>query len=197
MTTVGDLRDLLVRAVASPDEAVAVAADDDAVLQDDAIANRDALAHRHVGMDHAVRADLRAGADRHVREDDRVVADRHALADRHERADRDVVADARIGSHRGQRVNAGSRTPRGREQSDGAREREIRIGRPQHRARRRRRVVFEQDGRGARLRHRRFVLRIGEEGEIAGLSVLDARDTDDLHLAVALEAAGEPFGELT
>ena len=35
----GDLRDLLVRAVAASDEAVAVAADDDAVLQDHAIAD--------------------------------------------------------------------------------------------------------------------------------------------------------------
>ena len=106
------------------------------------------------------------------------------------------VADARVSGHRGQRVHTGRRTPRGREQSDGAREGEVRIRRPQHRARRRRRVVLEQDSRGARLRHRRFVLRIGEEGEIAGLSVLDARDADDLHLAVALEAAGEPFSEL-
>ena len=36
----GDLRDLLVRAVAAADESVAVAADDDAVLQDDAVADR-------------------------------------------------------------------------------------------------------------------------------------------------------------
>ena len=35
----GDLRNLLVRAVAPADEAVAVAADDDAVLQDDAVAD--------------------------------------------------------------------------------------------------------------------------------------------------------------
>src|SRR4051812_2702741 len=41
-----DLRNLLVRAVAPTDEAVAVAPDHDAVLQDDAITNRDALAHR-------------------------------------------------------------------------------------------------------------------------------------------------------
>ena len=42
----GDLRNLLVRAVAAAHEAVAVAADHHAVLQDDAIAERDALAHR-------------------------------------------------------------------------------------------------------------------------------------------------------
>ena len=35
----GDLRDLLVGAVAAADEAVAVAADDDAVLQHDAVAD--------------------------------------------------------------------------------------------------------------------------------------------------------------
>ena len=81
----GDLRDLLVRAVAAADEAVAVAADHDAVLQDDAIADRHALADRDVGMDHAVGADARAGADRDVGKDDRAVADRRALANGDER----------------------------------------------------------------------------------------------------------------
>ena len=191
-----DLRDLLVRPVAAADEAVAVAADDHAVLQDDAIADGDALAERHVGVDHAVGADPGARADRHVREDDGVVADRRALPDRHERADRDAVADARIAGDRRQRVHAGRRAPGGREQADGAREGQVRIGGPQHRARRRRRVLLEQDGGGARLGHRRFVLRIGEKGQVARLSVLNACDADDLHLAVALEAAGEPFSEL-
>ena len=64
----GDLRDLFVRAVAAADETVAVAADDDAVLQDDAVADRDALANRDVGMDDAVGADARTGADGDVRE---------------------------------------------------------------------------------------------------------------------------------
>ena len=50
----GDLRNLFVGAVATTDEAVAVAADDDAVLKDDAIADRDALADGDIGMDDAV-----------------------------------------------------------------------------------------------------------------------------------------------
>ena len=56
----GDLGNLLVGAVTATNEAVPVAADDDAVLQDHAIAERHALADRHVRMDDAVAAD--AGA---------------------------------------------------------------------------------------------------------------------------------------
>ena len=66
-----------------------------------------------------------------------------------ERADRDVAAEPRVGGHGRQRVDARRRTPGGREQSDGARERQIRIARAQHRAGRRRRVVAKNDGRGA------------------------------------------------
>ena len=93
-----------------------------------------------------------------------------------ERADRDVVADVRVGGDRRHRMDAGGGTPLGREEADGARKRQIRIARPQHRARRRRRVVSQDHRRGARPRQRRFVFRVGEKGEVARLGVLDAGD---------------------
>ena len=104
MTTVADLRNLLVRAVAATDEAVAVAADDDAILQDDAIAERDALADRHVRMDDAVGADARAGADGDVGIDNRAVADGRAFANGDKRTDRHVAADVGVGGDRRERI---------------------------------------------------------------------------------------------
>ena len=50
---------------------------------------------------------------------------------------------------------------------------------------------------GAGGRERRQVLRIGNKGEIARAGVFDARHAHDLDLAVAFEAAGQPFGQLT
>ncbi len=189
-----DLRNLLVRAVAAADEAVAVAADDDAVLQDDAVADRarargsprsngstQSLPTRGAGPivtfgKITVRSPMRApspmatnGADRHVG------------------AEPCVRRDGR------QRVDAGRRAPGGGEQADGPRKRQIRIARAQHRARRRRRVVLEDDGRRARGRQRLLVFRIGEEGDVAGLGILDAGHARDLDLAVAFEPALQPI----
>ncbi len=195
-----DLGDLLVRAVAAADEAVPVAADDDAVLQHDAIANGHALANRDVRVDDAVGADPRAGADGDVGKDDRTVANDRSFTNRHERADGDAIADARVARDRRHRVDARLRLPSRREDADGAGERQVRIRRAQHRATRRLRgagrIVAQQHGGGARRRQRRQVLGIGDEGEIARARILDAGDAHDLDLAVAFEAAGEPFSKV-
>jgi hypothetical protein len=98
----GDLRDLLVRAVATAHEAIAVAADHDAILDHDAIANDDAFANRRVGVNDAVTADARARADRDVGKDDGAIANRRALTDRDEGADRDVLPERGVDSHRRQ-----------------------------------------------------------------------------------------------
>src|SRR6185436_13859843 len=73
------------------------------------------------------------------------------------------------------------------------RKREVRLGRTEDRARSRRRIVSEQNGRCARGGDRRKVFWICDEGEIAGAGVLDACDTHDVDLAVPFEATGEPF----
>ena len=186
-----DLGDFLVCAVAPSNESVPVAADDDAVLEHDAVANRDALANRDVRVEDAVNADPRAGTNRHVRKDDRAIADDHSFAHGDERADRHAIAQMRIVRHSRHPVHSRLRLPSWREDADCPRKREVRIRRPEDRARPCRRVVTEQDGRCTRGGHRWQVLRIRDEGEIAGAGVFDAGDAHDLNLAIAFEAAGE------
>ena len=103
------LRNLLVRAVGAPDEAVAVGADHRAVLDDHAVADDDALADGHVRVNDAVVADDGAVADAHIRIDHRAIADARAAADRRKRPDRDVLAEHGVGRHCAERVDAGRR----------------------------------------------------------------------------------------
>ena len=92
-------------------------------------------------------------------------------------------------------MHAGCRTPRRREQADGARERQIRIPGAQHRARRRRRIVLEDHGRGTRRAQDLLVFGVGEERDVARFGGLNARDAADLDVAVTLQPAVEPLGE--
>jgi hypothetical protein len=126
----GNLRNLLVRAVAAANEAVAIAADDDAVLQDYAIAKRAALANRDIGVDDAVAADHGAGADGHVRIDDGAVADAGARADHDERSDRYASSEADVSGNRAQRVDTWRGAGHRREEADGSRKGEVRVARP-------------------------------------------------------------------
>src|ERR1022692_2848035 len=77
-------------------EAEAVAPDDRAVLQRHPMTDADPLANRNVRVQHAVVADVRAGADDDVGVDDRARADRRAGADGDERADGHVRAKRRV-----------------------------------------------------------------------------------------------------
>ena len=175
-------------AVAAPDKAVPVAADDHTVLQDHPVADGDPLANGDIRMDHTAITDPRTRSDSHVGKNDRVVADDRTLGNRHERADGNVAADLRIRCDRSPRMNAFGRAPGRSEQSNRPRKRQIRIGRPQHRAWRGRRVIAQENSRGVRARKRRFVLRVGQKRQIARQRLLDARHTNDLDVAVAFEA---------
>ena len=83
----GNLGNLLVGTVAPPDEAVAVAADDDAVLQDDTVPDRYPLPDRNIRMDDAVGTNECTGPDRDIRKHHRVVADTGTLRDGDKRPD--------------------------------------------------------------------------------------------------------------
>ena len=192
----GMLRNLQVRAVLLPRETEAVAADDDAVVQRDAIADDDALANGRLGVNDAALADPRARTDHDVGVDDCACADRGAGADRDEWPDRHVRAYRRVARHGAQAIDALRRRRVIGEQRDGPRERRIRIVGVQHRAAWRRVAgpgATEDHGRRKRRRELREVSRIRDEREIALLRLLDARHADDLHVAVTLETAGQPF----
>ena len=110
------LGNLLVRAVGTADESIAVAADHRAVLQHHAMADDDPLANRDLRVNDAVIADRRAVADRHVRVDHRAIAHAHASPDRHERTDGHAAAERRVGSHAAHLIHAGRRLRRRHEQ---------------------------------------------------------------------------------
>ena len=104
--------------------------------------------------------------------------------------------DACVGGDGRHRVYARCGPPRRRKYRYRSGEGEVGIPRSQHRAGRRRRVVAQQHRRRLGVRHRRFVLGVGEKREIASLSVLDAGNANDFNLSIALEAAGEALSKL-
>ena len=188
MTTVGDLRDLLVRAVAAADKAVAVATDDNAVLQDDAIAERDALADRRRSNESRSRRRFAHRADRDIRKDDGAVANRRARPDRDKRADGDVVTKLHVGGNGrsasipGAGRHSGAKSPTARANA--------RYGssRAQHR-RTAPRGLAAQDHGGARVVASAFsyfglAKRSGRRGRRPGCR----RHATNLDLAVAFEA---------
>jgi hypothetical protein len=94
-------------------------------------------------------------------------------------------------------MHACGRTIVGREQRDGTREREIRVGRPQHRAGRRFRLVAEKNSRGFCHPESGSVFVVRKKGEIAGASRLDAGDPVDVQGSVTFQPALEAFGEFS
>ena len=192
----GHLGNLLVRPIAPAHEAVAVAADDDAVLENHAIANRHALTHGHVGMDDAVGADARAGTDGDVGVDDRPIADCRPFPNRDKCADRYVRAKLRVGGQRRKAVDAGRGTPGRGKETDRASERKIRVLGAEHRARRGRRIVLEDHSRGARRAKRLLVFRVGEKRDVSRFGGLNARDAVDVDVPVTFQPTVEPLCEI-
>ena len=129
--------------------------------------------HDRVRMQDRARADSRPNADDGKRSDGRVWRDERPFL------------DAREGMH------ARRRTPSVAEERDGLREREIRMPRPQHRARSRVRLFADDHGRGTRRSELFGVFRIREKREIARTRVFDSRDAEDLDPSVAFEVALE------
>ena len=148
------LRDLVMNALVVGDEAEPVTANHRSVLHDDARADDRAVANRDAGVEDRVVADLRFGADDDVRVEDDAIADHGLRADDHERADRDVAADARVRRDDGGRVHAGGRPLVAPEQREGLGERAVRMRGAQHRARCRRGILGQDDGRGTGLPER-------------------------------------------
>ena len=128
--------------------------------------------------------------------DDGARADRRAGADCDERADRHRLPNAGVGRDDAHPVDACGRCRRAREQRDGTRKRGIRIVGVQHRApRTQARAVGAGDDHRRRPRGREFgqVLSIGDEREVARLRLRDTGHADNLHVAVTVEAALQPF----
>ena len=100
---------------------------------------------------------------------------------------------ARDGSHR---VHAGSWARVRREHTDGAREGEIGVRRPQACHVRQRWTVAQDDGRRPRRRQQLFVLGIREKRDVARAGVPQPGNADNLDVAVALEPALEVRGKL-
>ena len=73
--------------------------------------------------------------------------------------------------------------------------REIGIAGAQHRTRRGRRVVLEDDGRRTRRRERLLVFRIGQERHVPRLGVLYAGYACDFEFTVSLEPAVQSVGQ--
>ena len=185
----------MVGAIGTAREAEPVAADDGAVLHHDTIAEPHALADRRARMEDAVVANAGARANGDVRVDDRPRADGGSFADADEGCNRCVGGDGRAGCDVGEPVHA-RRAPFGRrEDSDRAREGQIRIGRAQHRAWRRLVLLTEDDGRRPGCPHRRDVLRVGEERDVARPGVFQPCHAPDIDRAVAFETAVQALGE--
>jgi hypothetical protein len=142
-------------------------------------------------VDDAVAADHGVPPDRRVRVNGRAAADASTFADHRERANRCVGGDLGVRVHEGLRVNAGGRPPRVGEQLHRPGKCQIRLRRPEHRARRRLGVLPEDDRGGAGHPQLRRVLGIGKEGQVARPRLLDSCDPPDVDFAVAIEAAIE------
>ena len=94
-------------------------------------------------------------------------------------------------------VDAGRRGRGVGEQLDRPGEGEVRLGRAQHRTRGRRGVVGEDHRRRSRRSQRGRVPGVGEEREVAGFGRLDARDTANLHVAVAFQPTVQAIRQVT
>ena len=116
--------------------------------------------------------------------DDRARADRRAGADRDERADRHVGADRRVVGDGAQRIDARAPARDAVANSETARanaEYGSSVWSTAHGARRIAGLrAAENHRRRARRRELRQVARVGDEGEIAGLRLLDAGDAHDV-----------------
>ena len=119
-------------------------------------------------------------------------ADPRAVSDDGKRPDRDAGAERHVPTDDGCRVNARRRAPVVGEELDRARKCQVRMARPEHRARRNVGRLAKDDRRGAGRAQGRGVLGVGEERQLARDRVVNPRDAADVDVGVALEAAVEP-----
>ena len=118
---------------------------------------------------------------------------------RHERADRHVGADRRVAGDGAQRMDA-ARGRRDRREEARARRRTPAYGfSARSTAHGAGGIGFretEDDGRRPGRRELREIAWVPDEREIAGLRLPDGGDAHDLHVAVALETAVQPFRDV-
>jgi len=93
-------------------------------------------------------------------------------------------------------MDAGRRGWPRREQFHGARERQVRVRRAKHRARRRLGALAENHRRRARRSQVRRIFGVDEEGQLTRPRLFDPGKTVDLDLAVTLQPALELRGNL-
>ena len=134
------------RAITTTHEAIAIAADDHAVLQNHAIPDGAALANGDVRMDRAIAAHRGACTNSRVRIDHCAVADTRAFTNRDERSDGDIGTQVSTARNRRQRVNPRCGARHRRKERNGTGEREIGIAGAQHRTRRGSTSSLEDDG---------------------------------------------------
>ena len=108
----------------------------------------------------------------------------------------DIAAEPDVAGDGRQRVHPGRRTPGRSEQPDGARERQIGVARTQHRAGRRRRVVTENDRRGAVAGSSFSYFGLARKVMSPWAGILDPGDAHDVDVPVAFEPAIKPPGKL-
>jgi hypothetical protein len=141
-------------------------------------------------------ADVRTRSDRDVGIQNGACANVRALTDADKRADGGVWRDERGAGNIGEPMDAGLYRSGRSENLDRASERQIGIGALEPGARYVVGTLAHDDGRRPRGSQLPAVLRIREERHIAGSGTLEAGDTRDLDVAVAVEATFQAFRKL-
>ena len=132
-----DLRDLVVAAIGVAGEAETVTPDDRAVLHDDAVAELHAFPDGDASVDHTVGTDDRTTANDDVWVHDRARSDSCPVANHRVGANGRVARDVTAGTDECERMDANRHRRFLPENLNGLGERQVRILRPQHGARRR------------------------------------------------------------
>jgi hypothetical protein len=190
------LRDLAVCAVGTRYEAIAVAADHDAILQDHARTDEGPLPHRYVRVEDRVVSDAGAGTYHDVRVQDHAVSDASTRGDHHEWPDADIRADKRVCRDDARRMRATRGHSVSGEQLERLRKSEIGLGRAKRRHTERG-ATFGHDHCGRPRRpQRRGVPGIGKEADVTRTGILEPGHAGNLDGAIALEAAAEAISEL-
>ncbi len=147
-------------------------------------------------MNDAVVTDRGIAADRDVGVHNRARTDGCPFFDDREWTDGRIGGNACTGTDECRRMHTRRGPVASREEADRLGEREVRILRPQHRAGGSFGVLTQDHGGRASALQRSGIFAVGEEGDVAGLGLVDAGDTLDDEVAVTFEAALEPGGKI-
>ena len=196
------LDDFVPCAVLAFGEAETIGSDNGAVLENDAIAYAAEFADDGVGVSEEVVADLRAAIDGNRAVEDGVFADDDVFIHETMRTDVSVCADYCVRGDYGRRVDAGRIRGWFVEEFDSFGEGEIGIAAADEGEKRLAGVasdgdiVVHEDGGCAGGFEERRVTFVGEEGDLAGLSLFEAGDAGDFNVVGGFEAAVEFLGEV-